>query len=79
MVHGEGSTIKGGDPSYEIGAAVGGPISDGTLGFRLSGWDRKDGGWVDRVNPFNNSVVESRIDYMSLDQTEIEKWLGLKN
>ncbi len=27
----------------------------------------------------NNSVVESRIDYMSLDQTEIEKWLGLKN
>jgi outer membrane receptor protein involved in Fe transport len=41
---------KGGAPSYEVGAAVGGPISDGRVGFRFSASYRKDGGWVDRVN-----------------------------
>ena len=40
----------GGAPSYELGGAVDGPISDGTVGFRLSASYRKDGGWMDRVN-----------------------------
>lgn len=38
-----------GAPSYEIGAAVGGPIVEGKIGFRASGYYRHDGGWVDRV------------------------------
>ncbi len=39
-----------GDPNYEAGAAFGGPIVDDLLGFRVSGWAREDGGWIDRVN-----------------------------
>ena len=41
----------GGDPSYEAGAAVGGPIVDGKVGFRASAWYREDGGYIDRVSP----------------------------
>jgi outer membrane receptor protein involved in Fe transport len=40
---------EGGDPSYEAGAAFGAPIVDGKLGFRVSAWFRRDGGWVDRT------------------------------
>ncbi len=43
------STTRYGDPSYEAGAAVGGPIIDDKLGFRVSASFRRDGGWVDRV------------------------------
>jgi outer membrane receptor protein involved in Fe transport len=39
-----------GAPSYEAGAAAGGPIIDGVLGFRVSASFRRDGGWVDRVD-----------------------------
>lgn len=45
----EVSSTRSGDPSYEIGAAAGGPIVDGTLGYRVSASYRRDGGWVDRV------------------------------
>jgi iron complex outermembrane recepter protein len=41
--------IDGGGQNYEIGAAFGGPIIDGVLGFRISASLREDGGWVDRV------------------------------
>jgi iron complex outermembrane receptor protein len=40
---------KGGE-SYEAGAAIGGPILDDRLAFRLSGLVRREGGYVDRVN-----------------------------
>ena len=39
-----------GAPSYELGAAFGAPIIDGSLGFRVSAWYRRDSGWVDRVD-----------------------------
>jgi len=42
--------IDGGGQNYEAGAAFGGPIIDGVLGFRVSASFREDGGWVDRVN-----------------------------
>ncbi len=41
----------GGDPSYELGGAVGGPIVQDKLGFRISLWDREDGGYINRVDP----------------------------
>src|SRR5215469_924273 len=44
------ATTRGGDPSYELGAAFGGPIVNDELGFRVSASYRRDGGWVDRVN-----------------------------
>src|SRR3546814_18175800 len=39
-----------GDPSYEIGVAVGGPIVQDKIGFRVSGWHSRDGGWTDTVD-----------------------------
>jgi outer membrane receptor protein involved in Fe transport len=39
-----------GDPSYEAGGAIGGPLIAGKLGFRASAWYRRDGGYVDRVD-----------------------------
>ncbi len=47
----EVSYTEGGAPSYEIGAAAGGPLIDGKLGARLTLWYRKDGGWIDSVDP----------------------------
>ncbi len=43
-----GAMEKGGT-NYAAGIAVGGPIIDGKLGFRISASVREDGGWVNRV------------------------------
>lgn len=48
----EVSYTKGGDPSYEAGAAAGGPIADGTLGFRVSAFFDNAGGYINR-EPFD--------------------------
>ena len=48
----EWATTARGDPSYEAGAALGGPIVPDVLGYRLSAWYRTDGGYVSLVNPF---------------------------
>ena len=50
LAHAEVATTDGGGPSYEAGVAMGGPIVEDKLGFRISAWGRRDGGWVDRVN-----------------------------
>ncbi|QUD90546.1 TonB-dependent receptor [Phenylobacterium montanum] len=52
------SDTEGGDPSYEAGLAIGGPIVADRLGFRASLWGRRDGGYVDHVDPFNGQVVD---------------------
>jgi iron complex outermembrane receptor protein len=46
----EVATIDHGGLSYEGGLAVGGPIVQDTLGFRLSAFYRRDGGWIDAVS-----------------------------
>lgn len=51
------SFIDGGSPNYEIGGAVGGPIVPDKLGFRISLWNRVDGGYVDRVNPVTGQLA----------------------
>jgi iron complex outermembrane recepter protein len=47
----EVSFTQNGDPSFESGIAVGGPLIEGVLGARASVWYRRDGGWIDRVDP----------------------------
>jgi iron complex outermembrane recepter protein len=42
--------IDNGGSNYEAGAAFGGPIIPGVLGFRVSASFREDGGWVNRVD-----------------------------
>jgi iron complex outermembrane recepter protein len=49
-VHSDVSWTDHGDPSYEAGAAAGGPVVEDKLGFRISAWDRRDGGYIDRVD-----------------------------
>jgi iron complex outermembrane receptor protein len=47
----EVSFTESGAPSYELGAAAGGPLIDGKLGARITLWYREDGGWIDSVDP----------------------------
>jgi outer membrane receptor protein involved in Fe transport len=55
---GEYSMTEHGDASFEAGVAAGGPIIDGTLGYRASAWRRDDGGWVDRLN-YDGSLADN--------------------
>jgi iron complex outermembrane receptor protein len=57
------SFTQGGAPSYEAGVAGGLPLIDGTLGVRASFWYRRDGGWIDRIDPFTLATVESHSNY----------------
>jgi len=49
-VHSEVASTKNGAPSYEVGVALGDALVQDVSGFRLSISDRRDGGYVDRVN-----------------------------
>src|SRR6266436_6789424 len=59
LARAEYSTTARGDTSYEAGAAIGGPLLTEVLGFRVSGWYRTDGGFVDRINPFTGATVDA--------------------
>src|SRR5882757_2676236 len=63
VVHSEVSETKNGGWSYEAGMAAGGPVVDDTLGGRISLWYRKDGGYVDRVDPFTGATVDANSNY----------------
>src|SRR3981081_251165 len=54
------SYTQGGDPSYEAGVAVGGPLVQDKFGARLSVWYRKDGGWIDRIDPVTLATVDEK-------------------
>ncbi len=59
----EFSDTEGGAPSYEAGVAAGGPLITDTLGARLSVWYRRDGGWIDDINPVTLAPVEQNANY----------------
>jgi iron complex outermembrane receptor protein len=52
------SYTQGGEASYEAGVAAGGPLVDNKLGARATVWYRRDGGWIDRIDP----VTLARLD-----------------
>ena len=62
-VRSELAETVGGDPSYEFGGALGGPIIDDKVGFRVSAWGRNDGGYVNRVSPDTGATVDSKSNY----------------
>jgi outer membrane receptor protein involved in Fe transport len=80
------ASTQDGDPSYEAGAAVGGPIINGVLGFRASASYREDGGWLDRVtytrpdpsNPLSLPVYASTTDQHANWQQTITARAALK-
>jgi iron complex outermembrane receptor protein len=59
LARGEFSTTARGAASYETGAAAGGPLVTDALGYRVSGWYRTDGGYVDRIDPLTGATVEA--------------------
>jgi len=79
-VRSELATTRNGDPTYEIGAAGGGPIIDGKLGFRVSASYREDGGWVDHIAFLTQGVTAPR---SNLQQTLVAraalKWAASDN
>ncbi len=58
QVHTELSGTEGGGLNFEGGLAVGGPIVEDKVGFRVSGWARRDGGYIDKIDPYNGQVTE---------------------
>ena len=57
------SYTQGGQPSYELGLAHGMTVIDGTLGIRASAWYRREGGWIDRVDPTTGAVTETNANH----------------
>src|SRR5450631_1594653 len=62
----EVSFTQGGAASYEAGVAAGGPLVDGKFGVRASVWYRRDGGYIDRIDPITLGTVQKNANY---DQT----------
>ncbi len=59
----EVATIAHGGTSYEAGGAVGAPIVEDKLGFRISAWHRRDGGWIDKVDNTTHAVTKRNANY----------------
>jgi iron complex outermembrane receptor protein len=64
----EVSYTEGGSPSYEAGLAGGMPLIDGTLGARLTVWYRRDGGYIDRIDPVTLDTEQKNANF---DQTTL--------
>ena len=56
------STAHGG-LGYELGAAVGGPIIQDKLGFRVSAWHRRDAGYIDHVDNQTGVIDDKDINH----------------
>jgi outer membrane receptor protein involved in Fe transport len=59
----EVSYTQGGAPSYEGGIAAGGPLIDGKLGARLTVWYRRDGGYIDRIDPTTLALQDKNTNF----------------
>ena len=70
----ETSYTQGGAPSYEAGVAAGGPIVDGVFGVRVSAWYRRDGGWIDRIDPTTLQTVDKNANHV---ETTVLRVAGL--
>jgi iron complex outermembrane receptor protein len=62
-VRSELATTHNGGGTYELGAAIGGPVIEDKLGFRLSAFYREDGGWVNHVNYNNQALTYGNSNY----------------
>ncbi|HSY96955.1 MAG TPA: TonB-dependent receptor, partial [Steroidobacteraceae bacterium] len=75
----DGGYTDNGAPSYEAGAAFGGPIVSNELGFRVSAWHRTDGGYVEHISAIpggydahNSNWGDSDVVRMALAFSPIE-------
>jgi iron complex outermembrane receptor protein len=70
----ETSYTQGGDINYETGVAAGTPLIDGVLGVRASAWYRRDGGWIDRIDPTTLQTVDKNANH---DETTVLRLAAL--
>jgi iron complex outermembrane recepter protein len=70
----ETSYTEGGSPNYETGVAAGTPLIDGVLGVRASAWYRRDGGWIDRIDPTTLQTVDKNANH---DETTVLRFAAL--
>jgi outer membrane receptor protein involved in Fe transport len=61
----EVSSTDHGGVNYEVGAAAGSPLITDVLGARISVWYRRDGGYVDRVDPFTGATVDADANHFA--------------
>src|ERR1700674_3466159 len=54
-----------GDPSFEARGAIGGPLVENAVGFRLSLSYRRDGGYTDRVDRFSGNLIAKDDDWQN--------------
>src|SRR5580693_4870608 len=59
----EVSYTQSGSISYEGGIAAGGPLIEDKLGARLTVWYRRDGGYIDNINPVTLATVQKNANY----------------
>ena len=59
------SEIQGGDQSYEAGLAVGTPIVTDMLGTRVSAYFRRDGGYIDRIDPLTGEMLDRNSNWQN--------------
>ena len=64
FAHTEVSWTQYGAPSYEGGVAAGGPIVQDKLGFRVSAWARRDGGYVDWVDDQTFQPIQKNANHI---------------
>ena len=57
------SYTQGGEASYEAGVAAGGPLVDDKLGARATVWYRRDGGWIDRIDPVTRETLDKNANH----------------
>jgi iron complex outermembrane receptor protein len=57
------SMTQDGSPSWDAGFAIGGPIIDGQLGFRMSYYDYHRGGWIDIIDPVTQQNIGKDANY----------------
>ena len=60
--HAELASTQNGGLSYEMGAAAGGPIVDDNVGYRVSVWDRHDGGYVNLIDPITGNIINPNVN-----------------
>jgi len=63
FARGEFAYTQHGAPTYEAGIAGGGPIATDKIGFRASVSARREGGFVDRIDPLTGATVDSDSNY----------------
>jgi outer membrane receptor protein involved in Fe transport len=59
----EVSYTQSGSISYEGGIAAGGPLIEDKLGARLTVWYRRDGGYINNINPVTLQTTQSNANY----------------